>query len=351
MKRAAIYARVSTRNGHQDPATQLLALRQVAERGGWQIVGEYVDHGISGAKGHAPGWGASGAPPTGIGKSRLAREMREPLAHEPHIRLLYQCSPHHTTSPLHAVIEQLERAAGFGRDDPPEARLDRLEALLVRGTGRLDQAVPLIAALLGVPAGERYPLPEQTPQRQLEALVEQLEGLAAEQPVLLADEDVHWIDPTTQELLELAIERVQRLAVLLLITFRPEFTPPWSGQPHVSALALTRLGRRDGAALVERAVGEKSLPEEIAAQIVARTDGVPLFVEELTKAVLESGLLKDTGDRYELTGPLPPLAIPSTLHARIAQALQRDLPEVAEGQPELLAHHCGEAGLTGRRGW
>ena len=114
MKRAAIYARVSTRNGHQDPATQLLALRQVAERGGWQIVGEYVDHGISGAKGHAPGWGASAAPPTGIGKSRLAREMRERLAHEPHIRVLYQCSPHHTTSPLHPVIEQLERAAGFG---------------------------------------------------------------------------------------------------------------------------------------------------------------------------------------------------------------------------------------------
>ena len=243
----------------------------------------------------------------------------------------------------------------MGRDDPPEARLDRLEALLARGTGRLDQAVPLIAALLGVPAGERYPMPEQTPQRQkqrtLEALVEQLEGLAAEQPVLLAYEDVHWIDPTTQELLELAIERVQRLAVLLLITFRPEFTPPWSGQPLVSALALPRLGRRDGAALVERAVGEKSLPDEIAAQIVARTDGVPLFVEELTKAVLKSGLLKDTGDRYELTGPLPPLAIPSTLHARIAKALQRNSPEVAEGQPELLAHHCGEAGLTGRRGW
>ena len=145
----------------------------------------------------------SGEP--GIGKSRLVREVRARLADEPHIRLLYQCSPHHATSPLHPVIEQLERAAGFSRDDPPEARLAKLEALLARGTDRLDQAVPLIAALLGVPTGERYPLPELTPQRQkqrtLEALADQLAGLAAAQPVLLAYEDVHWIDPTTQELL------------------------------------------------------------------------------------------------------------------------------------------------------
>ena len=150
--------------------------------------------------------------------------------------------------------------------------------------------------------------------------------------MLLAYEDVHWIDPTTQELLGLTIERVQRLPVLALITFRPEFTPPWSGQPHVSALALTRLGRREGAAMVERVVGTRPCRHEVAAQIVAKTDGVPLFVEELTKTVLESGLLQDAGDHYELSGPLPPLAIPATLHDSLLARLDRLAPvkEIAQ---------------------
>ena len=150
--------------------------------------------------------------------------------------------------------------------------------------------------------------------------------------MLLTYEDVHWIDPTTQELLGLAIERVQRLPVLAIITFRPEFSPPWSGLPHISAVALTRLGRRDGTAMVGQVVGDKALPDEVAAQIVGKTDGVPLFVEELTKAVLESGLLKDAGDRWELSGPLPPLAIPSTLHNSLLARLDRLAPvkEVAQ---------------------
>ena len=166
--------------------------------------------------------------------------------------------------------------------------------------------MPLIAALLGLATEGRYPALDLTPQRQkqltLAALVEQLEGLAAAQPVLLAYEDVHWSDPTTQELLGLAIERVQRLPVLLLITFRPEFSPPWPAQPHVSALALSRLGRREGAALVERLVRDKPLPDEVAAQIVAKTDGVPLFVEELTKTVLELGLLTTRATTTSLPG-------------------------------------------------
>ena len=260
----------------------------------------------------------SGEP--GIGKSRLVREVRDRLAEEPHIRLLYQCSPHHTTSPLHPVIEQLERAAGFERDDPPEARLDKLEALLTRGTGTLDEAMPLIAALLSLPTEDRYPSLDLTPQRQkqrmLEVLVDQLEGLSAEQPVLLTYEDVHWIDPTTQELLDLAVGRIRGLSVLAIITFRPEFASPWTSLPHVSALALTRLGRRDGAAMVDQVVGDKALPAEVAAQIVAKTDGVPLFVEELTRTVLESGLLIDAGDRWEPSGPLPDLAIPATFRIR-----------------------------------
>ena len=267
----------------------------------------------------------SGEP--GIGKSRLVRELCVRLEDELHVRLLYQCSPHHTTSPLHPLIEQLERAAAFEHDDLLEARLDKLEALLARGTDQLDEAVPLIAALLGLSTKGRYPALDLLPQRQkqgtLEVLVNQLEGLTAAQPVLLIYEDVHWIDPTTQELLGLVMERIRRLRVLAIITFRPEFTAPWSGQPHVSRLALTRLGRRDGAAMVEQVVGDKALPAEVSAQIAAKTDGVPLFVEELTKAVLESGLLTDAGDRYELTGPLPPLAIPSTLHDSLLARLDR----------------------------
>jgi class 3 adenylate cyclase/predicted ATPase len=276
----------------------------------------------------------SGEP--GIGKSRLVRELRGRLGGEPHICLLRQCSPHHQTSPLHPVIEQLERAAGFERDDPPATKLDKLEVLLAQGTEKLDEAMPLVAALLGVPTGDRYALPELTPQRQkqrtLEMLVDQLEVLAAGQPVLLVYEDAHWIDPTTQELLGLAIERIQHLAVLAIVTFRPEFVPPWSSQPQVSALVLTRLGRRDGAAMVDRVLGEKKLPAEVSAQIVAKTDGVPLFVEELTKTVLESGLLSDAGDRYELAGPLPPLAIPSTLHDSLLARLDRLAPakEIAQ---------------------
>jgi predicted ATPase len=166
----------------------------------------------------------------------------------------------------------------------------------------------------------------------LEALLDHLQGLAAEQPLLMVHEDVHWIDPTTHELLSLAIDRIPRLPVLLLITFRPQFFPPWSGQPHVSSLALSRLARHDRALMVDRVVGDKSLPAEVVAQIVAKTDGVPLFIEELTKTVLESGLLEDAGDHYECTDLLPPLAIPATLHASLMARLDRLAPvkEIAQ---------------------
>ena len=156
--------------------------------------------------------------------------------------------------------------------------------------------------------------PQRKKERTLEALIRQLEGLARRQPVFMVFEEAHWIDPTSHDLLDLAVERVRGLPVLLIVTFRPEFQPPWIGQPQVTMLALNRLDRRDRTILVEQIVGGKELPEDVVSQIAERTDGVPLFVEELTKTVLESGLLREEADRYVLDGPLPPLAIPTSLH-------------------------------------
>jgi class 3 adenylate cyclase/predicted ATPase len=276
----------------------------------------------------------SGEP--GIGKSRVIRTLRERIGDEPYTPLSHFCSPYHTNSALHPVIGLLERAAGFGPEDTPASRLDKLEAVLGQATENLVEVVPLLAALLGVPIGDRYPAltltPEVQKRRTFEALLEQLAGLAARQPVLALYEDMHWIDPSTLEFLGLVIERIQRLPVLVLITFRPEFQSPWTAHSHVTTLTMSRLGRRQGADLVARVTGEKSLPAAIVEQIVARTDGVPLFVEELTKTVLESGLLADAGDHYELSGPLPPLAIPTTLHDSLMARLDRLAPvkEVAQ---------------------
>jgi predicted ATPase len=272
----------------------------------------------------------------GIGKSRIVQALRERLAGEPCTPLSHYCSPYHTASALYPIIGLLERAARFSRDDSPATKLDKLEALLAQGTARLAEAVPLIADVLGLPAGEQYAPPNLSPQRKaqrtLEVLVEQVGGLASRQPVLALYEDVHWIDPTTLEALGLLIERVQRLRALVLITHRPEFVPPWSGHAHVTQLSLARLTRRHGGAMVAKLAGGKALPGEVLDEIVARTDGIPLFVEELTKAVLESGLLEDAGDRFELAGSLPQLAIPSTLQDSLMARLDRLAPvkEVAQ---------------------
>jgi hypothetical protein len=229
----------------------------------------------------------------------------------------------------------LEHAAGFERDDNAERRLDKLEAILAPSTKDMKHATALLADLLSI-AGDRYPALHLNPQRRkektLEALLAQLAGLAAERPVLMVFEDVHWIDPISLELLELTVKRVPSLPVLLVITFRSEFPPPWTGDAHVTTLALNRLGRRNGAELVNRLTGNKELPSAIVDQITAHADGVPLFVEELTKTVLESGLLRDRGDRYVLTGPVAPLAIPTTLHASLMARLDRLAPilEVAQ---------------------
>jgi predicted ATPase len=165
--------------------------------------------------------------------------------------------------------------------------------------------------------------PQRKKERTLEALIRQLEGLARRQPVVMVFEDAHWIDPTSRELLDLTVERVRSLPVLLIVTFRPEFQPPWIGQPQVTMLALNRLDRHDRTVLVEQIAGSKPLPDDVIVQIVERTDGVPLFVEELTRSVLESGLLHEERDRYVLDGVLPPLAIPTSLHDSLMARLDR----------------------------
>jgi class 3 adenylate cyclase len=275
----------------------------------------------------------SGEP--GIGKSRLTQAIEERLSGEPHIRLRFFCLPHHGDTALHPIVSQLEHAAGFERDDNAERRLDKLEAILAPSTKDMKHGTALLADLLSI-GGDRYPALQLDPQRRkektLEALLAQLAGLAAERPVLMVFEDVHWIDPISLELLELAVERVPSLPALLVVTFRPEFASPWTGDAHVTTLALNRLGPRNGVEMVNRLTGNKELPSAILDQITAHADGVPLFVEELTKTVLESGLLRDGGDRYVLTGPVPPLAIPTTLYASLMARLDRLAPirEVAQ---------------------
>jgi predicted ATPase len=267
----------------------------------------------------------SGEP--GIGKSRLAQTLIERLASEPHIRLRTFCSPHHQDHALYPTITQLERAAGFRREDTADQRLDKLEAVLAQATNDLGEAAPLLAALLSLPVGERYPPLNLTPQKQkektLRALLDQVEGLAAQQPVVMLFEDAHWSDPTSIGLLDLTIDRVPTLPLLLIVTFRPEFTPTWTGRPHVTALGLSRLSPRQRTEMIAGITGGKALPEEVAEQLVDRTDGVPLFVEELTKAVVESGMLTDAGDHYAAAGPAVPLAIPTSLQASLLARLDR----------------------------
>ena len=299
----------------------------------------------------------SGEP--GIGKSRVVRTLCERLGDEPYTPLSYYCSPHHTNSALYPIIAQLERAVRLDRDDLPEAQLARLEAMLGPSRDRLDEVVPLLATLLGMPLGDRYPAltltPEVQKRRTLQTLVDQFAGLAAQQPVLALYEDAHWIDPSTLELLGLVIERIRQLPVLVLITFRSEFQPPWTGQAHVTTLTMSRLGRRQGADLVTRVTGEKPLPAAIVEQIVARTDGVPLFVEELTKTVLEFG--PAGGRRRSLRAGGPPATARDPDDAsRLADGTPRS-PSPSQGggtdrrgdRPRVLPRATGR-GVTSARG-
>jgi class 3 adenylate cyclase/predicted ATPase len=276
----------------------------------------------------------SGEP--GIGKSRLAAALAKHTAGAPHGRLRYQCSAYHTNSALHPFIAQFERAAGFKADDVPEQMLDKLEATLAVEPLRVQAVAPLLAALLSIPFDERYPplalSPTQQRRQTLAALLEQIEGLARRQPILLSFEDAQWADATSLELLDLLVERVRQLPVLALFTFRPEFEPPWVGLPNVSTLIVSRLDRPNVQNMIARVTGGRPLPAEVTEEIVVKTDGNPLFVEELTKAVLEAGILVEDSEGYRLDGPLPPLAIPATLHDSLMARLDRLAPVKEIGQ-------------------
>ena len=264
----------------------------------------------------------SGEP--GIGKSRLTAALSEQIGSEPHTRLRYFCSPHHQDSALHPFIAQLERAAGFAREDTVEAKLGKLRALLAPGA-RDDDDITLLTELLSLPssAAGLNLSPQRKREKLFEALLDQLEAEARHRPVLMVFEDAHWIDPTSRELLDLTIDRVRRLPVLLAVTFRSEFQPPWGGRAHVTSLALNRLGERDGEALVQKLAGNAALTAEIVAEIVERTDGVPLFVEELTKAVLESAVPGDRVATVLGAASLAALSVPATLHASLMARLDR----------------------------
>ena len=269
----------------------------------------------------------------GIGKSRVCAALIESLAVEPHTRLRYFCSPQHTDSAFHPIIGQFERAAGFAHGDELPTKLVKLQALLA-ATALPPDDLALIAELYGVPKNDLLAMPDLTPQRKkeriFEALLRQVERLSQQQPVLMMFDDLHWIDPSSRDLMDRVIERITTWPVLLLATFRPEFRPPWIGQPHVTLLTLPRLDQRDAMAIVASVAtiaGDRPLSPEIVEEIAERSDGVPLFVEELTKAVLEA---RTQGPAVLPVAPRPGSSVPATLHASLVARLDRLGPTARE---------------------
>jgi predicted ATPase len=261
----------------------------------------------------------------GIGKSRLAAALIERVAAEPHTRLRYFCSPQHTDSALYPIIGQMERAAGLAHDDTPRAKLDKLDALLAPSSTSPEDA-GLLAEMLALANDGRYPIlalqPEQRRARTLAALHTQVEALARQCPVLMIFEDAHWSDPTSLEAFGRTVDRIAKLRVLLVMTFRPEYAPPWIGQPDVTMLTLNRLAVREAGTLIDRTAGNHALPAGVRRDIIARSDGIPLFVEEMTKAVLEAGSERAAGD-VAASVPLTALAVPASLHASLMARLDR----------------------------
>ncbi|HVX79053.1 MAG TPA: adenylate/guanylate cyclase domain-containing protein [Bradyrhizobium sp.] len=273
----------------------------------------------------------------GIGKSRVLAVVREHIGDETLMVLRYQCSPHHINDAFYPVIGQIWRGAGFVSGETPSARLQKLEMMISRS--RLDPGdiVPYLASLLAIPTAGRYPAldmpPNEVKERTIAAMIAVVVAIAETVPLLMFIEDTHWMDPTSLELLGRLIERTERLPVLIVLTFRPEFVaPPWLDRANVAALSLHRFGRNHVLSMIDQITAHRALPAEVRDQIVEKTDGVPLFVEELTKSVLESGLLREENGAYVLAAALTPLAIPSTLHDSLTARLDRLSPikEIAQ---------------------
>ena len=263
----------------------------------------------------------------GIGKSRLVQVLKDHVAYEPHARIEWRGSSYHQQSALYPVIAHLHRLLQWREDETPQEKLRTLETTLASSGLALPEVVPLLAALLSLPLPAHYPALTLTPQRQrqktLETLLTWLAAEARRQPVLVIVEDLHWIDPSTLELLSLLIDQVASARLCLMLTARPEFRSPWTMVAHLTALTLRRFAPAQVTRLASHVAGDKALPPAVLEEVVRKTDGVPLFVEELTKVVLESGLLQEQEDRYSLAGPLPPLAIPATLHDALMARLDR----------------------------
>jgi class 3 adenylate cyclase len=276
----------------------------------------------------------SGEP--GIGKSRILKALRERLDAQGVQALRFQCSPYYVNSAFWPSIDNFERALEFARDETTDPKLDKLEALVVTHYGRPLADVRFVAAILSIPCEQRYGALPMTPQKHkdetLRTLVDITEAAARRQPSVMLFEDAHWADPTTLEVLDLLIDRVRTIPLLVVLTHRPEFQSRWSQQGHVGALNLSKLTRTQSAAMVSALAGGKALPAALLEQILTRTDGVPLFVEELTKSILESGELTKVGDHYEYAGSARAVTIPATLRDSLMARLDRFMPvkEVAQ---------------------
>ncbi len=270
----------------------------------------------------------SGEP--GIGKSRMLSELRERLGRQGAQTLRFQCSPYHVNSAFWPSIDNIERALQYGRDEAPESKLDKLEQLMVNHYGLSLSDVRFIAAILSLPFEARYGALELTPQKHkdetLRALVDMAEAAAHKQASVILFEDLHWSDPTTLEVLDLLIDRVKSIPLLIVLTHRPEFQHEWIGHGHLMALNLSKLTRAQGIAMVARLSGSKPLPPDLLERIVTKADGVPLYAEELTKSILESGELKDAGDHYDYVGSAPSITIPATLRDSLMARLDRLMP-------------------------
>jgi len=277
----------------------------------------------------------------GIGKSRLTAALEERVANEPHLRLRYFCSPQHTDSAFYPIIGQMERAAELLRGDTPRVKLDKLNAMLARTATSVEDAA-LFAEMLSLPNDGRYPAlqltPEERRQKTLDALIVRAQALTRSNSVLMILEDAHWSDPTSLEVFGRLVDRIATLRALLIVTFRPEFDAPWVGQAHVTALTINRLGQRDIEAMIDHLVSDKALPANVREDIIERTDGIPLFVEEMTKAVLEAGR-EDSAERALAAAAFPTRPVPASLHASLMARLDRLGPakEVAQVETSSCA--------------